>query len=203
MIPEIEPESIFLGGIHPKIDFYRTSYEDGALPDDQAELLLAILVDKNPKEVLEIGTFFGHTTRRMAEALPGAIIHTVDLPLSYSPLDKDDFHLINRRRVGREFHGRACAERIVQHFADTGTWDFREAGAPTFFFIDGSHTYEYVKNDSVKCFELASGCGTFLWHDLDDNHPQVGALLNEWRIAGLNIYRIAGMPLGYLDAHCR
>src|SRR5215467_10856682 len=51
--------------------------------------------------------------------------------------------LLRRRVVGREFKGHECASRIRQHFADTASWDFREAGQPTFFFIDGTHTYEY------------------------------------------------------------
>lgn len=198
MIPQIAIEKLFQGP-RPKVDFYSAPYEDGALPDEQVELLLAILVDRNPSVVLEIGTFFGHTTRRMAEALPGAIIHTVDLPATgYSVEDKDDYHLISRRDVGREFRGQACAARIVQHIADTMSWDFKEAGAPTFFFIDGSHTYRAVRNDSEKCMALASSRSTFIWHDLDDHHPGVGRFLREWREYGFDVYAIAGLPLGYL-----
>jgi predicted O-methyltransferase YrrM len=78
--------------------------------------------------VLEIGTYMGHTARQMVENLETATIHTVDLPETFcaerdaqQSLPKDDFHLIERRVVGREFKGHSCANRITQHFADTAT----------------------------------------------------------------------------------
>lgn len=178
--------------------------EEGVLPYDQALALAAILVAEKPSVVLEIGTFIGATTRLMAENCPQATIHTVDLPLDFSvasaeesPLPKDDFQLITRRVVGREFLGKPCAERIVQHFADTAEWDFSEAGSPTFFFIDGSHTYEYCKNDSDKCFAMCGGKAVFLWHDCDRNHPGVIRCLMEWRAMGRDVRRIEGTPLAY------
>jgi hypothetical protein len=204
MIPQIELGAI-LGTRPPKFNLGSDPYEDGALPFDQTQVLLAILVAEAPKQVLEIGTFFGHTTKAMAEALPTATIHTVDLPGSYwfatdpeTRMPKDDFHLISRRDVGRQFRGRPCASRIVQHFADTATWDFREAGAPGFFFIDGSHTFEYCKNDSQKCLELVRGRSVFIWHDVDEQHCGVIRALLEWRNLGRDIRRIAGTSLGYL-----
>ena len=204
MIPQIELGAILRGRRVTCSPLDGSLYEDGQLPDDQAEVLLSILVAERPKEVLEIGTFFGHTTRRMAEALPEVTIHTVDLPADYSlagdpeKLPKDDFHLISRRDVGREFRARPCSCRIIQHFGDTATWDFREAGTPSFFFIDGSHTLEYVRNDSAKCLELAGGRGVFIWHDVDEQHCGVIRALLELRSAGRNVQRIAGTPLGYL-----
>jgi hypothetical protein len=166
-------------------------------------VLLSILVAESPREVLEIGTYMGHTTRQMAENLETATIHTVDLPESFSveqdaqPYPKDDFHLINRRIVGREFKEHACASRIRQHFADTANWSFTAAGHPTFFFIDASHTYEYCKNDSEKCLALCDGRGVFLWHNCDDGHPGVVRLILEWRRQGRDIRRISGTPIAY------
>ena len=99
---------------------------------------------KNPKEVLEIGTYMGHTAKAMAENLSGAIIHTVDLPPNHAfdgdseaKMDKGDRDLIAKRIVGREFCDQQFSSQIQQHFHDTATWDFSEVGSPTFFFIDG------------------------------------------------------------------
>jgi len=193
-----------LGARRPRISFSMARHEDGMLPVDQLVALLAILVAEQPTEVLEIGTFMGHTTRQMAEALESATIHTVDLPESFSvgdqvdgALPKDDFHLIERRVVGREFKGLAIAGRIRQHFADTATWSFSEAGSATFYFIDGAHTYEYAKHDSEQCYELCGGRGVFLWHDCDSTHPGVERLLTEWREMGRDVRRIAGTTLAH------
>lgn len=178
--------------------------EEGILPYDQAIALASILVAEKPKTVLEVGTFMGATTRLMAENLPDATIHTVDLPLDFSldapsrdGMPKDDFQLITRRVVGREFLGQPCASRIMQHHADTAEWDFSAAAPADFFFIDGSHTYEYAKNDSDKCFALCGGKGVFLWHDCDRNHPGVIRCLMEWRALGRDVRRIEGTPLAY------
>ena len=179
-------------------------FEEGVLASDQAMVLLSILVAEHPAEVLEIGTYMGYTTKLMAENMETAIIHTVDLPDDFSSesdsmteLPKDDFHLIRHRVVGKEYKGIPCASRIKQHFADTATWNFHEAGHPSFFFIDGSHTYEYCKLDSEKCFDLCGGNGVFLWHDCDEIHPGVVKFILEWRLMGRDVRRITGTPLAY------
>ena len=205
-LPEVSLDEI-LGENKAEIKLTIQRHEDGMLSAGEAQALLSILVLENPKEVLEIGTFMGHTTRRMAENLKDSVIHTVDLPLDFSTSQmpgglppKDDFHLINRRVVGREFKGQDCEKRIVQHFGDTATMDFQKIGRPTFFFIDGSHTYDYCKQDSEKCLALCPSNGVFLWHDCDAWHPDVVRFIHEWRAAGKNVRRIKGTNLAYWKA---
>lgn len=202
-IPEILLDEI-LGSRKVAITLPVQKYEDGMLPSHEAMALLSILAAERPGEVLEIGTYMGHTTKAMAENLIDSIIHTVDLPPDYSARNdsaggppKDDFHLIGQRAVGREFKGQAAESRIRQHFGDTATINFKEFGQPTFFFIDGSHTYEYCKQDSEKCFTLCAGKGVFLWHDCDATHPGVIRFVQEWRSQGRNIVRLAGTALAY------
>jgi len=202
-IPTISIDEI-VGDRKPLIKLPVVRYEEGMLPSNEALALLASLVAEAPHEVLEIGTFMGHTTRIMAENLEHGVIHTVDLPLDYTgqtdaqnTLPQDDFHLIERRVVGREFLGKACSSRIKQHFGDSATWDFREAGTPTFFFIDGAHTYEYCKKDSENCFDVCSGKGVFFWHDVNDLHPGVVRFIHHWRSLGRDLRRVYGTDLAY------
>ena len=180
--------------------------DQGTLPDSDAVALLSTLAAAKPAEVLEIGTFMGYTTKAMATNLPEGIVHTVDLPPDFSEkepqttvLQKDDFHLIRQRVVGREFKGQPVEARIRQHFGDTARIDFEEFGRANFFFIDGSHTYEYCKQDSEKCFALCHGQGIFLWHDCDPGHPGIIKFINEWRAAGRNVVRIKGYLRGLLE----
>lgn len=204
-LPEITLREI-LAGREPVVTLPVTGYRHGMLPPEQLVTVLAILKAEQPKEVLEIGTFKGQTTRMMAEALDDVIVHTVDLPPDFSAdadahreLPKNDFHLIaeGRSAVGQEFSGLPCASRIRQPFGDSTTWDFAQAGSPTFFFIDGSHTYEYCRNDSEKCLALQKGPAVFLWHDVDGHHPGVVKMLMEWRAMGRDVRRIMYMPIGY------
>jgi predicted O-methyltransferase YrrM len=202
-IPEIGLSEI-LGDRHAKIQLTVMPYEDGMMPSNEAMILLSILAAESPQEVLEIGTFMGHTTRAMAENLPNSKIHTVDLPLDYKPdtsaarqVPMDDFHLIEQRVVGREFQNEQVRNRIVQHYANTANWDFSAAGHPNFIFIDGSHTYEHCKNDSEKCLEIASAAAVFLWHDCDGRHPGVTRFIMDWRKLGRDVRRVSGTSLAY------
>lgn len=202
-IPGIALEDV-LGERKVAIALNLQRYEDGMSPAIDVMALLSILVAENPREVLEIGTYMGHTTRAMAENLPQGIIHTADLPPDFSAQHevpngppKDDFHLIGRREIGREFKGKPEATRIRQHFGDTARMDFEQFGRPTFFFIDGSHTYDYCKQDSEKCLAMCSGPGVFLWHDCDTAHPGVLQFVLEWRSLGRNLLRIQGTSVAY------
>jgi len=130
-----------LGTAKPEIHLTIQRYEDGMLPSEQAMALIAIAVATAPKSVLEIGTFMGHTTKLLAMNLPEAIINSVDLPLDFIPehdnvieKKKDDFHLIAKRQVGREYRGTLYETRIRQHFVDTAVWNCREAAGATLFF---------------------------------------------------------------------
>lgn len=176
------------------------SYDDGALPSDQLQILLKLLVKNQPRIVLEIGTFMGTTTAAIAEALPNAVVHTIDLPLGASVPDEagKDAHLVQRRIVGRDYVGRACSNRIVQHLCNTLT-DFPLMPAPDFVFIDADHSYEGCRNDSEKALALvAHRSATFVWHDCDATHPGVVQLLHEWRHAfKRDIRKIADAPLAY------
>lgn len=177
--------------------------EDGSLPLEDLIPLLYLLSTERPSIIFEIGTFMGHTTRTIAENCLEATIHTLDLPPNFDQksdtveLPKDDHHLIRRRIVGREFIDRPCAARIHQHFGDSAIWDFNNVKDATFFFIDGAHTYEYIKNDTEKCFEICKGSGTFVWHDVDDRHSGVVRYLAELRQSGIGLKRFANTQLAY------
>jgi len=190
--------------LRPKI------YVDGELPANQLEVLLGVAATIRPRQVLEIGTYFGYTTWMLALTLPTAMIHTLDLPQGYTQrmdmvlLPKDDYHLIkaSRGRVGSMYREGGYPQNIVQHYGDSATWDWREAGPVDFVFIDGSHTYEYCLSDSEKAWlsilEHGAGRGTIMWHDVADDHPGVVQALHEMRRLDLDIRRIEGTPLGYL-----
>jgi hypothetical protein len=203
-IPDVKLNDL-LGEINPAVHIDTSQHDDGSLPLEHAMALLSLVVAEQPQAVLEIGTFMGRTTKWIAWNLQNGMIHTVDLPEDFEPeaekdiiLPKDDFHLIAKRQVGREYRNDPVRSRVVQHFADTASWNFAEAAASSFFFIDGSHTYEYCRNDSEKCLALCENRpATFLWHDCDRAHPGVIRCLLEWKAQGREIVRIAGTTIAY------
>jgi hypothetical protein len=205
LIPEVALTEVVSG--RPIIKVESTySYYPGSLPWCDALALLAVLVDRQPQAVLEIGTFNGHTTRLLALNLPAGVIHTIDLPEDYniesdsSPIQKDDFHLISARTVGIEHRSDPSISNVVQHFGDTATWEFSKAQGVSFYYIDGAHTYEYARNDTEKSLADCDGRNaTLLWHDCDHGHPGVVNWLNDMRSQGYPVRRITGTNLAIMD----
>lgn len=204
-IPEVSLRSVINGCPLIQVDGTH-SYVDGSLNWPDLAVLLTILVDRRPRVALEVGTFNGATTRLMAINLAGSIIHTIDLPKDYSvasdsaELPKDDFHLINARGFSIDYLSDPEISNIVQHFGDTAHWDFATARGAEFFFIDASHTYEYVRNDTEKAMRTCHGrVATFLWHDCDMNHCGVTSWLAEMCRSGYPVKRIAGTNLAVMD----
>ena len=179
---------------------------DGSLVILDQVALMSLLRDREPGVVLEIGTYNGATTRLIALNLPRAKIHTLDLPpdisseeLHQSGLPKDDFHLIGNRRVGEAIVSDPAITNVTQHYGDSATWDFSPVQGLDFVFIDGSHTYQYVRNDTIRCAEAAAGRATFVWHDLDYGHYDVVRYLTEMASAGLPVRHIASTNMAMMD----
>jgi hypothetical protein len=175
------------------------SYVNGSLPLCDLLALLSVLVDRSPQTVLEIGTFNGYTTRLMALNLPDAEIHTIDLPENFSDssgrMPKDDWHLISARRVGSEYRADPSITSVKQHFGDTAEYVFPTA---EIVFIDGSHTYAYVRNDTEKAL-MSSATKVLIWHDCDWKHPDVTRWLVEMIRTGYPVRHIAGTHLAILE----
>ena len=184
-------------------------YIGGGMPLEDMMPLLTILRDRNPGAVLEIGTFNGFTTRFMALNLPASTIHTLDLPEDFDleahdgPLPKDDFHLIEKRRVGESYRSDPLVRNVVQHHGDSANWDFSNAPGAEFFLIDGSHTYEYARSDTEKSIAAARGRrSTFVWHDCDLNHPGVVRWLAEMVKGRYPVSQLFGTNLALMDYQC-
>jgi predicted O-methyltransferase YrrM len=47
-------------------------------------------------------------------------------------------------------------------------------------FVDGAHSYEYVKNDTEKGWEMLRPGGIIAWHDCTPNHPEVVSYLKSY-----------------------
>lgn len=191
--------------------------DDGSLAPWELLCVLMLARHRNPKGILEIGTYFGTTTYNLALNLPHTRIHTVDLDPNLASggemdeatqhevqpglaLPADDFHLIRKRRLGEDFLNTPEARRITQHLGDSAKVDLSAAaGKVTFCFIDGSHTYEYAQNDTRRAVELLPSQGTLVWHDCSPSHPGVMKWLREMASAGVPVWRVRGTTLAVAD----
>ncbi|OGW69846.1 MAG: hypothetical protein A2036_01390 [Omnitrophica bacterium GWA2_50_21] len=139
------------------------------------------------RQIFEFGTFDGRTTLNMAaNSCESAKVYTIDLPreqmnATQLALDSDEKILIDKESSGERFHGYPEEKKIVQLYGDTATFDFKPYfDSSDFIFIDASHSYEYVLNDTLIALKLLkSGKGIILWHDYDSAFDGVTKALNE------------------------
>jgi predicted O-methyltransferase YrrM len=137
-------------------------------------VVLARLVRQfRPHALFEIGTFDGRTTLNLAANSPeDAVVYTLDLPreqleqTQYEILKTDRLH-VDKDASGARFAGADCAGKIRQLYGDSATFDFAPyEGQIDFVFVDGSHAYEYVLNDTRVALQLLrGGRGVIVWHD--------------------------------------
>ncbi|MCF0048460.1 class I SAM-dependent methyltransferase [Dyadobacter sp. LJ53] len=166
---------------------YEGVYECGFGHTTEFELkVISNLVKKaNPKRVFEIGTFQGRTTLNMAlNSSEQTEIITLDLPASelnttHMEIEDGEVRYVDKDISGERFIGHPASYKIKQVFGDSATFDF-ETYKQTIdlAFIDGSHAYKYVINDSEKVLKMMRPGGLIIWHDYT-NWDGVRAAMNE------------------------
>ena len=155
-----------------------------------------------PRTLLEIGTFDGNTTLQMAHNSPAdARVITLDLPADHDAageLEVDDHKYVqDEKKLARKYQNTPVASKVTQCLGDSATFDFGsviEPGTLDFAFIDGSHSYDYVRNDTEKVLELLAPKGIVLWHDFAPAWPGVMSYLLE-RESELGLRNIRGTTL--------
>lgn len=183
---------------------------DGNVSERELVTICRLVRSTAPHDVFEFGTFDGRTTLNIAANSPqDARVLTLDLPRegiaeSAAPIHAHEVRYADKSESGGRFKSSDVAGKIEQLYGDSGTFDF----APyynrcDFVFVDASHTYEYVVNDSLHAIQmLRDGHGTILWHDYS-RWDGVTRALNELKRIDprfANLQWIEGTTLGYLKA---
>jgi len=157
-----------------------TFYWEGSFHGITAEYETWIMsvIAKKSTNIFEFGTASGKTTYLLAENSPESCkIITVTLDeknikdVSY---ENNDNSVAKNNAIKESiykkffFTGRDCEKKIKVIFVDS-----KKLKIDNFIrkfdliFIDGGHTYSYVKNDSEKAFQMIKKGGYILWHDFN------------------------------------
>ncbi len=156
ILPGIENVAVPLSAIHE---------ESGHANHAEIPYVVATAHHRHAARIFEFGTFLGRTTAHLAASDPAAHVWTLDLPASQNPWRFAS-------AVGSYFAGTPEAERITMIRKNAFEFDpspFR--GSMDFIWIDGDHSYEGVKNDTEKAFEMLSPGGAIMWHDFGHESP--------------------------------
>ena len=152
------------------------------------------------RRVFEFGTYKGVSTTQLALNVgEHGIVFTLDLPEdhpAYSlPIPKPEEQAIAAEGGKGILIPRDLLDRITFLNADSAKFDESPyLESMDLVFVDGAHSYEYVKNDSEKGWRMLRLGGIMAWHDCNANHPDVVRYIRE---TGHHVKLIAGTALAY------
>ncbi len=146
---------------------------DGNVTDRELIVLSGLVRRSRARSIFELGTFDGRTTRNLAaNCSPDGRVWTLDLPRDSmqsleSPIHSHEEKYVNKTQSGARYRDTPEESRIEQLYGDSGSYDFSAfKGKMDFVFVDASHAYKYVINDSLVALEmLGPQGGTIAWHD--------------------------------------
>jgi hypothetical protein len=158
-----------------------------------------------PKLIFEIGTFHGSGALHWASNAPGAEVYTLDLPPKSSPAlstTTTDRTYIQEPGNGKRllFERKPEANRIHCLYGDSASFDYSAFSERVdLFFIDGAHSYEYVRNDTHNALRCCHPGSVIAWHDYGRvGFNGVSRWLHEFATQGREIYRVPGGSLAYM-----
>ncbi|HLK58310.1 MAG TPA: class I SAM-dependent methyltransferase [Chthonomonadaceae bacterium] len=160
--------------VEGEITLQSSGWFDGATAPLERLMMVQLLRAFQPRIIAEIGTYRGTTTRLLLDNChPEARIYTMDLPLGQEAealTAATDERLIVHRKVGIDYLTHPRRSQVEQIYGDSfapDTW----AKVPTgieYAFIDASHSYEAVKNDTEWIFQKMKPNAIVLWHDYSE-----------------------------------
>jgi predicted O-methyltransferase YrrM len=170
----------------------------------QADLIALCMLCRlaKPKRIFEIGTLHGSSALQMALNAPEAEVFTLDLEgkAALKVTGVDDYYAREGKKRKLIFEGLPEASRIRVLHGDSASFDFAPfENSIDLFFVDGAHSYEYVKNDTTKAVKCVREGGIIAWHDYGRCGVNgVSKWLNEFRAASNEVQRIPGGSLAYM-----
>ncbi|PWJ58688.1 methyltransferase family protein [Dyadobacter jejuensis] len=208
--PYIIPKTDVFEILHLGNAEYEGVYECGFGHTTEFELKVIsnLVKERNPQRIFELGTFLGRTTLNMAlNSSHDTQIITLDLPANQvdsteMEIELGEIRYVKKEVSGERFLGHPAQSKITQLYGDSATFDFSDLEhSIDFAFIDGSHAYDYVLNDSQKVLSLMRPGGLILWHDYT-NWAGVRSALNllyESDPNFKNIKHIGGTSIAMLE----
>lgn len=171
--------------------------------------LLSLIELVNPEKILEIGTYQGYSTRLFVENSNAKEIITIDLPPFLSTVEtevdiekilldgdcNDDYLRSVQNKTGTKYlHDLKPVDydRVKLIKCDSTKLNFFERVGPIqFAFIDGGHSYDVVKQDTMNVISQIKS-GVVVWHDYSSSiHSDVTRFLCEYSSSN-QVFHIQG-----------
>ncbi len=176
---------------------YRPDQWHCSMTVSEISALCYLVAFRKPRKILEVGTYRGLTTLNFALNAPQAEVNTVDITDSWG-----SYYYADHPEV----------KNIKQHYGDSSTFDFlKNIGCGVdFCLIDGGHSYEQVRNDTLKTLPLMTDDGILIWDDYGRNdfftefEPfKVSQFVHEIKERGVHILYGTGLAFLQLSRETR
>jgi predicted O-methyltransferase YrrM len=145
--------------------------------------LAAFIQKVGAKRIFEFGTYKGVSTTQLALNLPDdGMVYTLDLPEDH-PAYTLEIPKAEERQIAAETGKGILIPQELSHKitflrSDSAKFDTTPyLNSMDLVFVDGAHSYEYVKNDTEKGWEMLRPGGIIAWHDCTPSHPEVVSYL--------------------------
>jgi hypothetical protein len=186
----LRPRVVFEIGTYHGYSTLHLALNTGA----DARILSLDLPKRPPASGAGAGTSAGSGNRNTAVA-------DRDRPTSLRTTFLDDAHISGATGTAAYlFDGTPEAARIELLFGDSASFDFAPfAGAVDLFFIDGAHSYEYVRSDTLSALQCVLPGGVIAWHDFGRTGLNgVSRWLLEMRRQGWPVLAAPGGSLAFM-----
>lgn len=183
-LPTVSVDELFPGSADLSIRLERSLPKaTGNMTIEELAVIALVCRWLKPSLLFEFGTFNGRTTLNLAANSPdGAKVYTLDIPnpgqaLLAAEQEDSDYHL--QKQSGSFFRDSALRDKIEQIWCDSARFDETNLrGQVDFVFVDGAHSFEYVRNDTTKALAMLRPGGAILWHDYCAWYPGVSDYLH-------------------------
>jgi hypothetical protein len=183
----IQANLVDLGGYRGRSDWERL-------------FLASIARSRRDHPCFEIGTASGNTTVLLAANLQ-AVVYTLDLPDSaaWQPtltrLGSDD--VVRRSRTRAEFIARNPRPNITELTGDSATFEYSPFHDRIgLFCVDGAHSLEYVRSDTMHAAWCCRDDGVIVWDDFTTTRD-VTDYVRSLRVAGVRLSGLRGTRLAF------
>lgn len=140
---------------------------------DPLDSLLRVLSKSGPLSVIEIGTRYGDSLRYCALNFRIREYHAIDPYVDYDDYGSDGFNAVLKEKdghsiassvgqLGRELLGKRFF--LHREFSDAASASF-SAGTADLIFVDGNHSYDFVKRDLENYWPILKDGGFLTGHD--------------------------------------
>jgi predicted O-methyltransferase YrrM len=148
--------------------------------------LAAFIQKVSAKRIFEFGTYKGVSTTQLLLNLPDdGMVYTLDLPEDH-PAYTLAIPKAEERQIAAEtgkgiLIPQELRNKVTFLRSDSATFDTTPyLGSMDLVFVDGAHSYEYVKNDTEKGWEMLRPGGIIAWHDCTPSHLEVVSYLKSY-----------------------